>query len=86
MVLQSSPLKTSYLNNELAKHACTNMLIQIRFRQNEGSNSHLIAIVSGSLVNSGNHFNISKVLFMFGMFSLQLFERPQKPSNTYYKC
>lgn len=59
-------------------NSCTSKLIQITSNWNEGSYSHLTAIVLGSLVNSGNNFNTSEALFMFGMFSLQLFERPQK--------
>lgn len=65
---------------KVAPYNCyTSKLIHITFNCNEGSCSHLTAIVLGSHVNSGNNFNTSEALFMFGMFSLQLFERPQKP-------
>lgn len=79
IIFPTSSSTELWLSKAVPYNFYTSKSIQITFNWNEGSYSHLTAIVLGSHVNSGNNFNTSEALFMFGMFSLQLFERPQKP-------
>lgn len=79
IIFPTSSSTELWLSKVVPYNSYTSKLIQITFNWNEGSYSHFTAIVLGSRVNSGNNFNTSEALLMFGMFSLQLFERPQKP-------